>query len=119
MLRPLTKKQYLGVGYIHQFVDNTTGETKYVPCSQADYEAVINFKTNVTATLQGCTFVSSSGGVIMVDNPDTVLKEDEYCDYNGGYYVFTRDVRGILVGVNVLLTDVTNDQIDPSIIKSI
>lgn len=118
-MRRLTRKQYLGVGYIHQFVDDNTGEIKYLPCNKTEYDDVNNFKSDVTPTLSGCTFVSSSGGVITVDNPDSILKEDEYCAYNGGYYVFTKDDRGILVGVNVRLTDIVDDTIDETIIKSI
>lgn len=116
-MRKLIKKQYLGVGYVHQFVDTTTGETKYLPCSQEDYDNLAD--KNNTPVLDNCTWVSSSGGTMMVDNPDTVLKEDEYCEYNNGYYVFTKDTRGIAIGINVKLTDIINDMIEESIIKSI
>lgn len=112
MLRTLTKKQYMGVGYIHTFRNNETKEIVYVPCSEKEYLSMggVGGEKN-NPVLDGYTWMSSSGGTVMVDNPDTVLKEDEYVGVDGKYVAYTKDKNGVLIAVNVPLTDIVNDTI--------
>lgn len=109
----LTKKQYLGVGYVHRFQDNITGEIINVPCSKEEYEAmgmVDGHKNNPVK--EGYTWLCSWGETIMCDNPDTVLKENEYCDFNGDYFVVLKDDKGNFKASKVKQDKITKDSLD-------
>lgn len=109
MIVNLTKKNYLGVGYIHTF-KNADGVVN-VPCTKEEYDALA-LPNAVNPTLEGYEWAGSSGGTIMVDNPDTLLKENEYCDYNGRYFLMIKNPSGNLVGKFVDLNKITNDSIN-------
>lgn len=77
----LKKKQYLGLGYVHKFQNNETGEIIFVPTTQEYYESMSGIggsKNN--PTLDGHTWLCSGGGTIKVDNPDTMLGDNEYVE---------------------------------------
>src|SRR3990167_6290896 len=77
----LTKKQYLGKGYLHRFRNNLTGELVWVECSQEEYERMGRKGGHqFNPTLLGHTWLFSTGETIKVDNPDTVLGNNEYCE---------------------------------------
>jgi len=109
----LTKKQYLGVGYIDTF-KNDDGIVN-VPCTEEQYNSYSN---GSQPTLDGYVWLGSSGGTIKVDNPDTVLKDGEYCEYEDGYYInISKD--GVLISRKVPLEWIVNDEIDDFNIKNI
>jgi len=77
----LTKRTYLGEGYLHRFKNNITGEEIYEECTKEQYEALGvkgGWKNNPVK--DGWTWIGSCGGTIKVDTPDTVLGINEYCE---------------------------------------
>lgn len=77
----LTKREYLGEGYIHHFIHNETGEHLYVPCTQEEYERLgLPNGSQFNPKQKGYTWVDSAGRTIKVDTPDTMLHEGDYCE---------------------------------------
>lgn len=84
MKRKLTKREYLGDGYVHHFSNDKTGKVVHVPCTKEEYEKLGGKDgSSFNPTLKGHTWLYSSGGTIKVDTPDTTLGEDEFCIKNG------------------------------------
>lgn len=83
----LKKKNYLGVGYIHTFLNNETGEATIVPCTEQEYLNI----GSVKPTLEGHTWEHSAGGTIKVDNPDSTLGVGEYVEIGDEVVVRTAD----------------------------
>lgn len=109
----LTKKEYLGVGYVHRFQDNITGEIINIPCSKQEYESmggVDGYKNNPTK--DGFTWLCSWGETIMCDNEDTVLKENEYCDIGDKYFVVLKDEKGDFKASKVTKDKIVKDSLD-------
>jgi hypothetical protein len=78
--RKLTKRNYLGEGYIHVFSNIETGEIVNVPCTKAQYEKLGKKNgARFNPTLEGHEWKGSFGGTDKVDTPDTTLGIDEYC----------------------------------------
>lgn len=79
-LSELTERTYLGVGYTHEFVNDATGETVYVPCTEEEYAFLGTAEGgNHRPTLEGHTWKQSLGGTYKVDTPNEMLGKDEYC----------------------------------------
>ena len=77
----LVKRSYLGIGYLHHFKNDSTGELVFIPCTQQEYERLgQEGGSDFNPTLDGYTWVCSEGGTIKVDTPDTVLGKNEYCE---------------------------------------
>ena len=75
----LVERQYLGIGYIHMFKHEKTGDLKIVPCTLPEFtDSSIH-----QPVLADYTWVGSTGGTAKVDTPDTILGEMEYCVING------------------------------------
>lgn len=75
----LKKRNYLGESWVHAFRNDTTGDIKWVQCSQDEYVRMAGPNgAKFNPTLDGHTWVSSYGGSILVDSEDGVLHEDEY-----------------------------------------
>jgi len=110
-MKQLTKREYLGTTCLHIFVNNKTGEEKVVECSQAEYDALA-LPNPTNPTLAGHTWKQSYGGSIKVDTPNTMLGENDYCDWKGGYFVIAKDTNGKLVGAEVSKSKVVADKID-------
>lgn len=75
----LTKKEYLGKGYVHIFQNNTTQEILYVPTTAEQYTSMggkDGYLNN--PTMAGHTWLCSSGETVKVDNPDETLHQGEY-----------------------------------------
>lgn len=78
--RKLTKREYLGEGYIHVFFHDKTGERLIIPCTQQEYERMGEVGgAQYNPVLEGYTWSHSEGGTYKVDTPDTILGDDEYC----------------------------------------
>ena len=78
-IRKLTKRNYLGEGYIHQFKNDVTGEIVTVPCTKEEYTRLGEKDgSKYNPTLDGHIWLQSAGGTIKVDTPDTILGVDEY-----------------------------------------
>lgn len=78
--KKLTKREYLGIGYIHQFRKNDTGETLLVQCTEEEYNKLGQKDGSKFNPVQpGYTWECSFGGTYKVDTPSTLLGEDEYC----------------------------------------
>ncbi len=92
VLRKLTKRNYLGEGYIHVFSNNETGEIVNVPCTKAQYEKLGKKNgARFNPTLEGHTLIGSLGGTIKVDTPDTMLGFDEYCVVEDKVHILLKD----------------------------
>jgi len=90
MERQLTKRQYLGEGYVHIFADEKGNEV-VVPCTKDEYEALA-LPNPTNPTLKGHTWKCSGGGTIKVDTPNTMLGEDEYCIKGEEVIIVLKDV---------------------------
>jgi hypothetical protein len=78
--RQLTKREYLGEGYIHCFKNDETDEIVFVPCTKEEYERLgLPGGSQYNPTLAGHTWVESYGGTVKVDTPNTMLGFNEYC----------------------------------------
>lgn len=81
MERQLTKREYLGEGYVHVFMNDKTGDIVNIPCTEQEYHRLGEAEgTQFNPTLEGHTWLNSQGGTLKVDTPDTTLGENEYCD---------------------------------------
>jgi len=87
----LTKKEYLGEGYIHIF-ENQNGERVNIPCDKEDYD---NLETS-KPTLEGYTWLSSAGGTVKVDTDDTVLAVGQYTQIADKYVVCESTEFGVM-----------------------
>lgn len=77
----LIKKKYLGVGYIHHFINIETGENLFVPCSEKEYNEMI------LPEIKGYKHFCSFGGQPKVDNENTMLNIGEYTITDDGIYI--------------------------------
>lgn len=91
MERQLTKREYLGEGYLHFFIHDKTQEWVVVECTQEEYEALGKANPK-NPTLEECTWHHSAGGTIKVDTKDTLLGEDEYCIKGEEVFIVLKDV---------------------------
>lgn len=81
-LKKLTKKTYLGKGYIHVFKKKEDGKEIVVPCTQEDYDA-LSLPNAPQPVLTGYEWSHSAGGTIKVDTPTTILSDGEYAEVEG------------------------------------
>jgi hypothetical protein len=90
----LTKRNYLGVGYFHEFRNDITQETVYVQTTKEQYESMGGKGGSANnPTLAGHTWVCSFGGCPKVDSPNGLVGKNEYCEIGDQAYVVldTRD----------------------------
>lgn len=91
----LTKRNYLGEGYVHKFYNSKTGEYKYIPITADDYHK-LSIDTSHNPTKDGdWEWNCSIGGTLKVDTEDTMLAEGEYTIKDDEYWV-RRKVGAIL-----------------------
>lgn len=76
----LTKREYLGEGYIHIFEHVETGERMYTSFDKETYLKMIgeNGSDFNPETPAGYKWTGSMGGTIKVDSPTTLLADKEY-----------------------------------------
>jgi len=118
-MRNLTERAYLGEGYIHQFINDTTQEVLYLPCPQAEYESMggVGGAAN-NPTLGGHTWQVSIGGTIKVDTPNTLLGEDEFCKKGAEVVAVLSGVKDVYTYQTFPETDIETDgKLDESKIK--
>lgn len=113
----LQKKEYKGIGYLHFFKNAITGEEKIIECTKKEYEDLATARPEQNPKLEGYVWTHSAGGTIKVDNEDTLLKENEYCDFENGYFVIAKNADGKLVGEKLLKDDIKNDFLSISKLK--
>lgn len=87
MKTPLIKREYLGEGNFHLFKNKKSEEITTVWCTNEEYGNLSLAKAE-NPTLEGCTWVSSSGGAAKVDSPTGLLSEGEFYIKDGLYWVF-------------------------------
>lgn len=118
MIVELTKKEYLGEGYIHQFRNDKTGEIVTVPCSEEEYSALSGHNGHLNnPTMEDHTWIGSCGGTVKVDSKTSLLGENEYCEFKGKYFVSYLDDDG-KVKANILSKeDITDDKVSKSKLK--
>jgi hypothetical protein len=94
-IRKLKKRNYLGLGYIHTFRNDTTGEIVTVPCTEQEYTRLgEKGGEKYNPTLAGHTWDGSAGGTYKVDTPNSILGEDEYCVIGNKKMVTLKDEDG-------------------------
>jgi len=94
--RQLTQRTYLGVGYVHCFLNESSGEDEFFPCSEAEYLKLGEVGGNAHNPVRaGYTWKYSLGGTDKVDTPNTLLGVDEYCIRNGKAVSLLADANGI------------------------
>ena len=82
--RKLKKRNYLGVGYVHVFINDTTGETLIVPCTEKEYTRMSEKDgQKYNPVREGYRHDHSLGGTFKVDTPSSMLGDDEYCEADG------------------------------------
>jgi len=89
----LTKRNYLGEGWVHIFKNDKTGDEVVVECTEEEYKALA-LPNPTNPTLEGHTWTHSAGGTVKVDSPTSLLSENEYCEIDGKYTVVTRNSKG-------------------------
>lgn len=75
----LTKREYLGEGYVHYFENDDTGEIVTEECTKQQYDNLSKNKP-VNPQMDGHTWQQSVGGTIKVDTPSSLLGLNEYAD---------------------------------------
>lgn len=76
----LTKRNYLGKGYFHEFRDKD-GNPVYVECTQEEYDRLgEKGGSKFNPVLEGHTWKCSFGGAIKVDSPTKLLGKNEYTE---------------------------------------
>lgn len=113
-MRPLTKRQYLGEGYIHIFRNRLTQEEVVRPCTEEEYQSMLgkdghNFNP---ASERGLEWVCSAGGTIKVDTPSSLLGEDEYCEIGEEAVVWLSSRKIEEKQLRVPLSEIKSDIID-------
>lgn len=107
MKTTLTKREYLGEGYIFEFKNNETGEHIIIPCTKEEYEAIQQSADN-NPTKDGYTFIGGCGGTIKVDTENSTLGANDYTQIGNSYRVGLRNLE-------VQLEDIVNDEIETSL----
>lgn len=93
--RKLIQRTYLGVGYVHQFVNDSTSEIVVVPCTEMEYTRLSEVGgSQFNPVLEGHTWIGSGGGTDKVDTSSTLLGEDEYCIKNDKTLVVLSGISG-------------------------
>lgn len=100
----LTKREYLGEGYIFEFINNETQERIIVPCTKEEYED-IQQSADKNPVMEGYTFLGGSGGTIKVDTENSTLGANDYTQIGDTYRVGLRNLE-------IQLTDIIDDQIE-------
>lgn len=111
----LTKKEYLGKGYFYTFKKKDEEKFFIEYCSEEDYNK-LSLPNAVNPTLEGCDFVSASGGSVKVDTPTGVLDENEYCEVDGKYAVCINTKKFGLITSFVEKDIIINDEADRNLI---
>jgi len=109
----LTKREYLGQGYFYTFKKNDTEQFFIEYCTKEDYEKLALPNPN-NPTLEGCVFVSASGGTVKVDTENGMLGENEYCDMGENYAVCFNSKNIGLVTSFVQKDWIVDDEIEKS-----
>lgn len=116
----LTKRNYLGEGYVNIFQNLTTGEKTIIPTTKEFYESIPNLTEDQLPKMEGCVWYAE-GGTIAVDTPNSKLGDKEYCEYQGGYrvVVLTLTIRGTqeLFDYDVPLESIVDDGISLEYLK--
>lgn len=103
----LTKREYLGEGYIFEFVNNLTKERLIVPCTKEDYISITENSDN-NPVMEGYTFIGGCGGTIKVDTQNSTLGAYDYTQIADSYRVGIRNKE-------VAITDINNNEIDSAL----
>lgn len=91
----LTKRNYLGEGYLHLFRNDATGAQVIVSTDKEQYEKMgLPGGEKFNPVLPGHTWECSLGGTLKVDSPTGFLGENEYTVRNGKAVVSLKDARG-------------------------
>jgi hypothetical protein len=100
----LTKREYLGEGYIFEWKNLETGEILIKPCTKEEYIKITKSADN-NPIKDGYMFLGGTGGIIKVDTENSTLGADDYTQINDKYIVGLRNKE-------VELTDITNNEIN-------
>lgn len=100
----LTKREYIGEGYIFEWKNIETGDILIEPCTKEEYIKLTQSAEN-NPSKEGYTFLGGTGGTIKVDTENSTLEAYDYTQINDKYIVGLRCKE-------VELTDITNDEID-------
>lgn len=112
----LTKRKYLGFGYVHRFKNDTDGTTVFIPCSQEEYDSLA-LPNAPQPTLAGHTWLDSAGGTIKVDTPTTLLGDNEYCIDGEDAHVVLSSQNETERYVKMKKSDINvNDEVDELVI---
>lgn len=112
----LTKRKYLGEGYIHSFKNDVTGKMLFVPITKVEYERLgEKGGAKFNPTLEGHTWIESMGGTYKVDTENTILGDGDYTEVNDEFVVNMKDSRGIELTKKVKKDMVVNDEIEKTL----
>lgn len=109
----LTKRTYLGDGYVHRFKNDTTGEVIYEECTQEEYERLgLPGGSQFNPVKLGHTWTGSMGKTIKVDTSNSLLGVNDYCEMPDGRIVLNYNKRII----DATKEEVTDSKIEESLI---
>jgi len=91
----LTKREYLGEGYVHFFENIETGEVKTTPCTKEEYERMggADGAQYNPVPEEGWKWTVSCGGTVKVDTPSTLLGDDDYTEIGEKVLLFSKDAK--------------------------
>lgn len=94
----LTKREYIGEGYYHQFEKPDTKEIQLIETTKDQYEKMggENGKNYNPTPPEGWIHVFSFGGSLKVEGGDNFMQENEFCIKDGRYYVIQKNQFGEL-----------------------
>jgi len=89
----LTKRKYLGEGYVHFFENIETGEVKTTPCTKEEYERMggVDGTQYNPVPEEGWKWNVSCGGTVKVDTPSTLLGDGDYTEIGEKVLIFSID----------------------------
>jgi hypothetical protein len=110
----LTKKEYLGEGYVLFYKHKVTGERKVVHITEKEYQ---NISINTPQEIDNYTYEYAVGEVVKVDNENQLIDFGEYCDFEDGYYVVARDNNNFIIAGKYGKEVIINDELNLSLIN--
>lgn len=100
MKTTLTKREYLGEGFFHNYINVNTGEVRYTETTKEQYESMggVDGYLNNPKDEGEWKWKDSVGGAIKVDSPSLLLSENEGTILpNGLYVVYEKNILNNIV----------------------
>lgn len=109
--KELAKVDFLGITNFDVYINDVTGEEVVVECTDEEYGLLSTAGASSNPKKEGHTWKFSIGGALKVDNGKGILRENEYCDYEGGAFVVCKKADGSFVGGKIATERIVDNKI--------